>query len=95
MNCTACTEPIVAGDRMSPAVVHDEQGHPGRAHMECSLRVVVGGIEHLTASKGHEVGTCYDEWIARGNGELTYRESSVLATRWIEEHGIDAALELS
>jgi hypothetical protein len=73
--CLLCSDPIEAGDQGS----FFADGSP--EHRECSLRSVIGGIEHLTAGP-HAVGTCYD------GSTLSYRESAIQAWQWVQEHGM-------
>lgn len=75
-DCVLCEEPVVEGDQGTLFTT----GEP--AHRECSLRSVVGGIEHLTAEPGHALGSCYE------GSTLTYRESALQAWKWVQEHGI-------
>lgn len=69
-----CNEPIQEGEAGSWFA----DGQP--FHRECSLRSVIGGIEHLTAGS-HPIGSCY-----RGS-PLSYRESALLAWKWVADNG--------
>ncbi len=77
--CFLCEEPIVEGEALADTNLP--------AHKECMLRSITGGIEHLTAPPDHPVGSCYRD------STLTYRESSIAAAEWVEQHGIEAAFE--
>lgn len=81
--CPLCDEPVLDGEALSRAKAN---GLP--THYECALRSVTGGIEHLTAPKGHAIGSCYD------GSTLTYRESARAASAWVAKHGIEAAFEI-
>lgn len=54
-------------------------------HYECGLRMVLGGIGHLTD---------HDYWCVE-NGDpdmgLTFRESAMGVAAWVKTHGIEAA----
>lgn len=69
-----CQEPILPGDQGGWFA----DGQP--FHRECSLRAVIGGYEHLTAGP-HVLGECY-----RGS-KLSYRQSALMAWRWVQQHG--------
>jgi len=79
--CLLCEEAIRAGDRgvFMPYVGKEASGI-APVHAECELRNVLGGIEHLTAPKGHPVGSCYE------GSTLTYRQSAVAAWEWLQSH---------
>jgi hypothetical protein len=80
-SCLLCDDPIVEGDRGSFMFEGGEAGWRKRpVHRECSLRSVMGGIEHLTAPPGHPVGSCYE------GSTLSYRESALAAWEW-HHHG--------
>lgn len=76
-SCLHCQEPIVDGDRGS---FIDTMEGPAPVHRECSLRAVLGGIEHLSAEP-HAEGTCY------AGTTLSYRESALAAWDWVQRSG--------
>jgi hypothetical protein len=80
--CGSCETPVKPGEwgQLVPHV--EKRGVTIRPiHGECLVRDVMGGIEHLTAPKGHARGSCYE------GSTLTRRESSIAAYAWIRDHG--------
>lgn len=86
--CLLCSEPIAQGDQGNwmGSVNFGSGSSMEPVHRECSLRSVLGGIEHLTAGP-HAVGTCYL------GSQLTHRQSSLLAWEWFQQRGHPAATE--
>lgn len=75
-SCAHCQEPIADTDQGS--FIGTMNG-PAPVHRECSLRAVLGGIEHLSAGP-HAEGTCYE------GTTLSYRESALAAWDWIQRN---------
>ena len=78
--CINCEEPIGPDDQGSFVGVWAKgSSRQAPTHKECSLRSVLGGIEHLTAGP-HKEGTCYE------GSTLTYRQSALAAWDWLQSH---------
>lgn len=61
---------------------------PRDQHPECGLRSAVGGIGHLTN---------HAYWCLVVNDPdagMTYRQSAIQVARWVEEYGLDAAIDV-
>jgi len=56
-------------------------------HQECGLREVLGGIGHLT-DHAYWCRTVRDPDMG-----LPYRQSARLVLEWVNEHGVEAAVE--
>jgi hypothetical protein len=59
--------------------------HSRDLHPECGLRMVLGGIGHLTN---------HTYWcLGQGDPDagLSYRESALRVAAWVREHGVEAA----
>jgi hypothetical protein len=82
MNCPLCDEQIRAADDFRP--IGTEHGQ-ARAHRECLLRSVLGGIGHLE-DHGYWCGQMHDP-----DGGRTYRQSALEVDAWVHAHGIEAA----
>jgi hypothetical protein len=83
MICPFCSEDICAGDREGQPISVD--GILRRAHAECGLRSVVGGIGHLTN---------HDYWCIEHHDPdagLSYRESARQVFAYWKERGTDDA----
>jgi hypothetical protein len=68
----------MAGQRTFP--IADKDG-PHRAHDECMLRSVLGGIGHLED---------HDHWcneVGDPDGGRSYRQSAIEVAAWAREHG--------
>lgn len=78
--CILCKEPILPEE--------DEYDH-GRAHRECALRMVTGGIGHLTNHAFWCKGVGNDP-----DAGFTYRESSVMVAGWVADFGVTAAIQV-
>jgi hypothetical protein len=76
--CVLCAEPIGPDDDAHPCA-------PGRAHRECLLRAVVGGIGHL------EDHPYWCTQMQDPDGGRTYRQSAVEVDAWVYAHGTPAA----
>jgi hypothetical protein len=83
--CGYCDEPVEVGYQPPHGAVQAWlDGRP--AHNECGLRSALGGIGHLTD---------HNRWcLTEGDpdGGYSFRESALLVSAWVEEHGIDAAV---
>lgn len=70
LSCQLCGEEVL----VDPGLIRN-----GRAHRECMLRAVLGGIGHLTDHQRwcNEVGD--------SDMGLTYRESALAVDKWVHE----------
>ena len=83
MICPLCWEQIGEGEELALGGIWVE-GNYRRAHRECALRNVLGGIGHL---RDHAL------WcIERKDPDagLSFRESAKLVDGWVREHGFDS-----
>lgn len=70
MNCLFCDEEILDGEDLSPLSFFDIEGNAQKAHIECSLRSVLGGY-------GHHIN--HEYWCLKmgdPDAEMSYRDSS-------------------
>lgn len=76
--CPLCEQTILAGEDVRELM-------NGRAHRECLLRSVLGGIGHLEDHQHwcNEVGD--------PDGGRTYRQSAIEVEEWVHRHGIEEA----
>ena len=77
--CLYCDEPLHGN--VAPGVILTSDGRR-YAHVECSLRTVVGGIGHLIA---------HDYWCTTRrdpDAGLTYRQSALLVMEWVRVVGL-------
>ena len=80
--CVLCHEEFEAGDQISPSTWHTLTG-THRAHAECGLREVAGGI-------GHHLN--HDYWcevMHDPDGGLSYRESALRVWQLYQQEGVD------
>lgn len=83
--CGYCDEPVEEG--YVPPNGATQARLDGRlAHNECAIRAVLGGIGHLT----DHLRWCVE--VGDPDGGLTYRESALEVMAWVNDHGIDAAV---
>jgi hypothetical protein len=86
VKCILCDEEITETDRLSPAQSSMWDPRLGwqlvRAHSECGLREVLGGIGHLIDHE-HYCLVMHDP-----DAGLTYRESARLVATWVEIKGV-------
>lgn len=76
--CELCDVPIAKDDQGT--FIGNVNGALGPVHRECSLRMVVGGIGHLTN---------HTYWCGQHSdpdGGLTYRESAIEVWRWLARY---------
>jgi len=78
--CALCEQTILAGEDVRP--INCE----GRAHRECLLRSVLGGIGHL---EDHQ-HWCVE--VGDPDGGRTFRQSAIEVDEWVHKHGIEAAV---
>lgn len=72
--CMFCGEPVLATDKVSPAVVRGQH-----VHWECGLRRVVGGLNHLNGQC-----TCCGGTLPPDPEGVTRREAARMAAQaWI------------
>ena len=79
--CPLCDTEVKPHEVAEGQTVSTEQG-PLRAHRECLLRSVLGGIGHLT---DHHYW-CYER--NDPNAGLSYRHSALLVDQWVQVHGM-------
>jgi len=80
VQCPLCEEVIGAGEEVNAV-------SGNRAHRECLLRSVIGGIGHL---EDHQ------RWCIEAgdpDGGRTYRQSAIEVDQWVVEHGIEEATQ--
>lgn len=92
--CWGCKQDIaLTGEQIAPGFVHvtGVEGHPDGMypfHYECSTRAALGGIGHF---KDHAF------WCLQmhdPDAGLSYRESALQVVEWVNEHGLDAAVQI-
>lgn len=84
ITCLYCNEDVMGMARVADGTFYDEYGSVRVAHQECALRMVLGGIGHLT---NHEF---WCNHMKDPDGGLSYRQSAVFADRWIRLKGDDS-----
>lgn len=72
------------GDQIAPGSVWVE-GRPVKAHRECALRAVLGGIGHL---EDHALWCLERDDPDAG---LTYRQSALRVDAWVAQRGVESA----
>lgn len=81
--CVHCSEPILPGDEIAAGYVYDIDGVQRRAHRECALRMVLGGIGHHL----DHAHWCLEEHDP--DGGLSYRESARAVARMYDDRMIE------
>ena len=83
--CPLCLEPVIVGEHDLCAMRIGGL----RAHRQCALRSVLGGIGHLTAHE-HWCLVMHDP-----DAGLSYRDSALAVGAYVDKHGIEETISQS
>jgi hypothetical protein len=84
--CVLCGEEIAEGDELAAGTwIHE--GRYCKAHRECALRNVIGGIGHL---RDHYF---WCKKMGDPDGGMSYRQSAIEVDAWVVQHGIHSGAD--